>query len=61
MGCTSEALKCGASINSIVTLAVRERIGRFKYISEDNKNNEYNDILTQLGGELDAAVKQGNE
>ncbi len=58
---SSDALKSGASINNIVSLAVRERIGRFKYISEDNKNSEYDDILTQLGGELDAAVKQGNE
>ena len=56
---SSEALKNGASINKIVGLAARERIGRFKYVSEDNKNKEYEDILTQLGGELDEAVKFG--
>ncbi len=58
---SSAALKNGASINNIVSLSARERIGRFKYVSEESKNAEYEDILTLLGGELDDAVKQGNE
>lgn len=55
------ALKSGALINAVLSLASRERIGRFKYVSEELKNSEYEEILTLLCSELENAVKQGKE
>ncbi len=56
---SSAALKSGASINNIVSLASRERIGRFKYTAEDSIDKDYNDILSVLDSELEQAVAQG--
>ena len=46
-------LNKGASIESIVKLPVRERIGRFKYVSMDKLEKEFEDILRTLNVELD--------
>ncbi|MCQ2475742.1 MAG: V-type ATP synthase subunit A [Clostridia bacterium] len=51
-----EALKEGASIEDIVKLAVRESIGRFKYILEENVDAEYEKISMQLKKELKEAI-----
>ncbi len=58
---SSSALKAGASINTIVSMPCRERIGRFKYTAEDNINNEYTDVLKKLDSELEIAVKTDKE
>ncbi len=50
---SNEALSAGVSINDIVKLAVRERIGRFKYVSTDNIESEYHDIIETLHREID--------
>ena len=46
-----EAQKNGASINSILNIESREKIGRFKYVSEENIEAEYNNIVAQLEAE----------
>ncbi len=51
-----DALKEGASIEDIVKLAVRESIGRFKYILEENVDAEYERISMQLRKELKEAI-----
>ena len=51
-----EALKEGASIEDIVKLAVRESIGRFKYILEENVDAEYEKVSMQLKKELKEAI-----
>ncbi|MBE6760559.1 MAG: V-type ATP synthase subunit A, partial [Ruminococcaceae bacterium] len=50
------ALQNGAGIETIVSLPVRERIGRIKYVTEQLVRREYEDIQRQLAKELAEAV-----
>lgn len=52
----SHALADGAPIDEVVKLPVRERIGRFKYVKEENTTAEYENILVMLHEELAAAI-----
>jgi V/A-type H+-transporting ATPase subunit A len=52
------ALSKGVSIDSLVKLAVRESIGRFKYVSKDKIAAEFGDILQKLQVEVDNLVKK---
>ena len=56
-----EALNKGASIEKIVSMPAREKIGRFKYAPENNIDREYNDILAELDSDVDEAVKTSDE
>ncbi len=47
-----KALSRGASVESLVKLTVRERIGRFKYTTVDAIEPEYQAILSELATEL---------
>ena len=47
-----EALNQGASIQDLVKLEVREKIGRFKYTLEDKLDEEYKNIMDQLAKEI---------
>ena len=47
------AVKNGADIEKIVALPSRERIGRLKYVAEENVKAEYDAIVAQLIEELD--------
>ena len=40
------------NIEALVALPVREKIGRFKYITEDDAENEFVSIGAQLAFEL---------
>ena len=54
-----KALKDGGSINNIVDMATRERIGRFKYTKEDRIDSEYQTILEELAKEFaDVSAKE---
>ena len=46
------ALEMGADIEALVALPVREKIGRFKYVTEDDAENEFVSIGAQLAFEL---------
>lgn len=48
-----EALGKGASIDDLVKLPVRERIGRFKYIQEQDMRAEYEAILKALTKQIE--------
>jgi V/A-type H+-transporting ATPase subunit A len=52
------ALSKGVSIDSLVKLAVRESIGRFKYVSMDKIEAEFENILQKLQIEVDNLVKK---
>ena len=52
-----EALSDGADIEKISLMDVRERIGRLKYVKEENVQKEYNEILEQLTKELQETKK----
>ena len=47
-----EALKGGADIHGLINMPVREQIGRYKYITEDKLDAEYDKILHQLQVEI---------
>ncbi len=56
-----EALNKGASIEKIVSMPSREKIGRFKYAPENNIDSEYKDILAELDSDVYEAVKTSDE
>lgn len=51
-----EALERGAGIEDILKLAVRERIGRFKYVKEENVQKEFDDIISALGTQINECI-----
>lgn len=51
-------LRNGVSIEDLVKLPVREKIGRFKYVSKDKVNKEYDEILMTLNKELNDLVQK---
>ncbi len=54
----SEALEKGAEVEGLVKLSVREKIGRFKYISKDKMEKEYDEILNNLHREADELTQK---
>lgn len=50
-----EALSRGASIQSLIDMAVREKIGRFKYVADSNIETEYEKITNELHTEISNA------
>ncbi|MBQ4105350.1 MAG: V-type ATP synthase subunit A [Clostridia bacterium] len=55
------ALEQGADIDAIVKMDVRERIGRFKYVSNDEIKKQYSDILSALDKEIADIVRRGED
>ena len=53
-----EALDSGANIDDVVALPVREAIGRFKYIVEDEIDMQFEKISAQLESELTLALSK---
>lgn len=53
-----EAIDKNASVENLVGLPVREKIGRFKYVKEDDIDNEYNETLNTLRSEVNAQLKK---
>ncbi len=51
-----EALKEGAGLNALIALPVREQIGRFKYVTEENLDVEYKNVNEQLHVEIANAL-----
>lgn len=49
----SESLNKGVDIEKLVRLAIREKIGRYKYTDAANYENEYEDIIQGMNRELD--------
>ena len=50
-----DAIQNGATIDDVVALPVRESIGRFKYVKEDNVEAEYEKIAGELASQLKLA------
>ncbi|WP_411676539.1 V-type ATP synthase subunit A [Caproicibacter sp.] len=55
---TVEALRQGAPADELVKLAVRERIGRFKYIPADQVAKEFDAITTELAKEIEELLSR---
>lgn len=56
-----KALQDGISIDNLVKMAVRERIGRFKYFEGDQIDAEYDEIINALSNEISELAKQKEE
>ena len=54
-------LEGGASVNELLSLPVRERIGRYKYCTEDMIDGEFDSILAELKSEIDSACERGED
>lgn len=54
-------LEKGATVDKLVSIPVREDIGRFKYIAQQDINAEYDKIQTKLATQIEEAVKQSEE
>ena len=48
----SEALQKGASMQGLISMEVREKIGRFKYTLNDDIETEYEKIMNELDAEI---------
>lgn len=55
---SADALSKGASIKDIIDLPVREAIGRFKYIKEEDIDAEYEKVDSRLNAELADALNK---
>lgn len=54
----AEALKKGADIEKLVGLEVREKIGRFKYIHQDEVKAQYGEIKAELENEINEVMSR---
>lgn len=54
---SADAIARGASIESIVSMPCRERIGRFKYVPENETDKDYKQIMAELENDIENAVK----
>ena len=52
---TMEALKNGAGVKGLIDIPVREQIGRYKYVVEENLDAEYEKIMNELHEEISGA------
>ncbi len=54
-----EALKNGAGVKGLIDLPIREQIGRYKYVAEENLDAEYDKIMKELASQIkDACGKE---
>lgn len=58
---TAEALKSGASLDSLINLPVRERISRLKETHEEAVQVEYKRVLKMLEDQVASAITAGKE
>ena len=52
------ALKDGTTVEKLISLPVREKIGRFKYVHEDDIDGEYENVINLIAKEIAAAEKE---
>ena len=51
----TDALKEGASLQQLISMPVREQIGRFKYVTEDKLDEEFKQVDETLSAQIAAA------
>ncbi|MGN1113068.1 MAG: hypothetical protein ACI4RP_07680, partial [Acutalibacteraceae bacterium] len=56
-----DALKQGAEVNALVSLPVREQIGRYKYTVSEKVDEEYKAILETLEQQINEQIDKGGE
>lgn len=55
---TSQAVENGVSVDELLKLPVREKIGRFKYVDNKKSEDEFNNILKNITDEVGATFKK---
>ncbi|MBR3988712.1 MAG: V-type ATP synthase subunit A [Clostridia bacterium] len=55
------ALRDGADIDKLVSMPIRESIGRFKYVPADGINKAYDEILFNLDKDIDGIIAEGED
>ena len=53
-----EALSGGASLQKLITMPVREQIGRFKYVKEEELDEEYRKADQALNAQIAGAFEK---
>ena len=56
-----KAVDAGMSMQKIIDLPVRERIGRIKYVAEADVQAEYDSILVELQKQIEKIKENGGE
>ena len=54
-----DALDKGASLNRLISMPVREQIGRFKYVTEDALDESYAKVEEELNAQIAEALGKG--
>ena len=57
----SNALAQGATVNNIVSMPIRERLGRFKYVEVDKIEKEFKDVIEQLTIDMNEVISKGGD
>lgn len=55
------AIAKGADVEAAAGLAVREKIGRFKYIAEADVDAEFDKLSVEISAELDRLINKEEE
>ena len=58
---SKDAISKGANFNKVVSMDVREKIGRFKYVEEKNTEASFEKIMNELKECLKQLVSEGDE
>ncbi|MBQ8944932.1 MAG: V-type ATP synthase subunit A, partial [Clostridia bacterium] len=59
--CAVSALEQGADIENLISVPVRESIGRFKYIHENDIEDEYTKISMEIKKEIKEIIDSREE
>lgn len=54
----AEAVRKGADIEDVSELAVRERIGRFKYVKEEDTDEEFSRLSVEISNQLNELLRK---
>lgn len=57
----NDATQHGADVEGISTLSVREKIGRFKYVSEESIDSEYESLCLEISAEINEVIREGED
>ena len=53
-----DVISKGADVESVANLAVREKIGRFKYIEEEKTDAEFQKLSLEISSELNELINK---
>ena len=57
----ADLLAKGADVEAVAELPVREKIGRFKYIKEEDTDSEFSRLSTEISAELNGLLDKEDD